>query len=513
MLERFPPEITCKIVCDLNRLDFIQCAQVNRSWRQQLPSYSAHLWKHVDIKENGHLAFLADNSCFRQYINSCTITMLNSNTMLYLALGRLQGCHLQSLDQFKIDDNKRLADLLKNVRCESLKITGVTGACLDFIGIITAASGGGHMQHFACHYDVMNAFDGVCLYPPPPPPPSLPPVPLPYATHLGLVSLALTTQNLKANWMDILQRCSTTLQHIHIDVRDPISCYDLMSTCPRLQSMFIGVYSIPKTVTWPPPSSDKPGLRYFCHWGACHDINAMKFVLDHQHTLEYLYLDTWVPVQVPPWHDLDSFQSTTLKTFVCSQMHNCSPDTIVSLIRQSTRLETVVLYPVDPVTDQIWHALMSLDTLQHLSIHLQLWHFGPDDVNQQWLTTIHRLGTMTTLRRLELTGLDGANSDQCSQLLQKLHDIPLVKLRLVSINALDDKTLEALVPHVHLSQVEIVDCTLVNINGIKTLIDGLPKLRNVTFSLSQAQRMPSGVDDFISYATGKGVKVVVNRLT
>ncbi|KAJ8660893.1 hypothetical protein O0I10_003537 [Lichtheimia ornata] len=516
MLERFPPEIVRKIANNFNRHDFLECVQVNRSWRQHLPPYSSHLWKHVDIKTHGHLVFLAQTSCFGQYIDSCNIVKGDNDALLHHALKRLQGCHLQSLviDWFKIEDNKRLADLLKNVRCESLKFNGISGVCLDFIGIIMAASEGDCLRHFGCHYDAMypilafaeNA--DMCPYPPPPPP-------LPIAQDLGLVSLALTTQNLQADWMDILQRCSTTLQHIHIAVADPISCHDIMSTCPQLQSMFIGEFAVPKTVEFPPSSSsDKQGLRYFGHWGACDDINAMKFVLEHQHTIEYLYLSTWVPVKVPSWSDLDSFQSTSLKTLVCAQMHECTPDTIASLIRQSPNLETVALYPVDhhSITDKIWHALMNLDTLQHLSIHLEIWQYG-DDRDQQWRALIRRLGTITTLRKLELTALDGANSDHLSQLFQVFHDMPLEKLRLLSIRELDDKALEALIPHAPLMEIlDIVDCPIVTTRGIKTLIDGLPKLRNATFSLARAQRMPAGVDDLISFAKSKGIKLVLNRL-
>ncbi|CDH58856.1 predicted protein [Lichtheimia corymbifera JMRC:FSU:9682] len=515
MLERFPSEIVRKIANHFNRRDFIECVQVNRSWRQHLPPYSSHLWKHVDIKTDDHLLFLTQTSCFGQYIDSCNIIKGDNDALLYPTLKRLQGCHLQSLviDWFKIEDNKRLADLLENMRCESLKLNGVSGACLDFFGIIMAANGDGCLRHFACHYDAMYPIlalaenENMCPYPPPAPP-------LPNTYQFGLVSLALTTQNIRADWMDILQRCSSTLQHIHIDVADPISCHDIMNTCPQLQSMFIGEFGVPKMVKWPPPSSsDKQGLRYFGHWGTCHDTNAMKFVLDHQHTLEYLYLSTWVPVKVPPWSDLDSFQSTSLKTLVCAQVHECTPHTIASLIRQSPNLETVALYPVDhSITDKIWHPLMNLDALQHLSIHLQIWQYG-DDRDQHWRALIRRLSTMTTLRKLELTALDGANNDHFSQLFQMFHDMPLEKLRLLSIRELDDKALEALIPHASLmEQVDIVDCPIVTIHGIKTLVNGLPKLRNATFSIAQAQRMPAGVDEFISYAKSKGVKVVVNRL-
>lgn len=97
MLEQFPPEIVSNIVSSFDRFDFMQCAQVNRSWRQHLPPYSAHLWEQIHIKGDHHLVFLADTTCFGQYIKSCTITMLNDDAMVFLALERLQGRHLQSL--------------------------------------------------------------------------------------------------------------------------------------------------------------------------------------------------------------------------------------------------------------------------------------------------------------------------------------------------------------------------------------------------------------------------------
>lgn len=97
MLERLPSEIVRQIVSSFTRLDFITCAQVNRAWRQHLPPYSAHLWERIHIKTNDHLVFLADTACFGQYITSCTITMHNDDTLPFLALERLRGCHLQSL--------------------------------------------------------------------------------------------------------------------------------------------------------------------------------------------------------------------------------------------------------------------------------------------------------------------------------------------------------------------------------------------------------------------------------
>ncbi|CDS10816.1 hypothetical protein LRAMOSA11302 [Lichtheimia ramosa] len=515
MLEQFPPEIVSNIVSSFDRFDFMQCAQVNRSWRQHLPPYSAHLWEQIHIKGDHHLVFLADTTFFGQYIKSCTITMLNDDAMVFLALERLQGRHLQSLvlDRFKVKDNKRLADLLRNLKCESLVFTGVTGACLDFIGIITAASGGGsHMRHFACHYDGMYpVLMSTFVLPPPPPPPP------PDADNLDLVSLALTPQNLAADWMDILQRCSTTLQHIHIAVSNPttISCHDIMKTCPRLQSMFIGEFSVPNMLNWPPTSSDKPGLRYFGHWGLCRDMDVMKFVLQHQHTLEFLYLDTWVNVQLPPWHHLNSFQSTTLNTLVCNNIHGCTPDTLVSLIRQSPNLDSVVLHPADPITDQVWNALRSLDTLKCLSIHLALQHHDGSDRIQEWRTMTRRLGAMKTLRQLELNGLNGVSSNECCQLFQMLHDIPtLVKLRLSHIRGLDDKALETLIPHVQsMEKLNIANCPIVTARGIKTLIDGLPRLRHMIYSLSCTYNLPFGVYDLISYAKSSlGIKLVINRL-
>ncbi|KAJ8653286.1 hypothetical protein O0I10_011035 [Lichtheimia ornata] len=521
MLERLPTEILCEIVHDFSRRDFIECVQVNRYWRQRLPPYSSHLWKHVDIKTHDHLIFLAQTSCFGQYIDSCKITMLSKDALLYHALEQLQGYHLQSLvlDYFRIEDNERLIDLLKNVRCESLKFTGVTGACLDFVGIITASSGGvggdGHMRHFACHYDLMYPMlmfddddDDMCLYPPPAPP-------LPNTNGLGLVSLALTTQNLQVDWMGLLQRCSTTLQHLHIDVTDPIICRDIMNACPQLQSMFIGEFAVPEIVTWPPPppsSSDKPGLRHLGYYGQCHDIDIMEFVLEHQHTLETLYFDTCIPIQIPPWSDINAFQSTSLKTLVSSHTHETLPDTLVHLIRQSSNLETVVLHQVNSASDKIWDTLMNLDTLQNLSLHVHIWEYDPNRA-WEWHTLIHRLGTMTTLRQLELVALDGAKSIECAQLFRMLDGIQLVKLRLLSIHVLSDRTLEALLPHAPLmEQVDIVDCPIVTTCGIKALIDGLPKVRNVTFLLSKEQRIPDDVDELTSYAKGKGVKLVVDSL-
>ncbi|CDH60272.1 predicted protein [Lichtheimia corymbifera JMRC:FSU:9682] len=405
-----------------------------------------------------------------------------TDLVFWPALEQLQGYHLQSLvlDYFRIEDKNRLIDLLKNVRCQSLKLTGVTGACLDFVGIITAANDGDGppMRHFACHYDSMYPMlmfdndDDMCLHP-------SPALPLANTNQLGLVSLALTTQNIQADWMHILQRCSSTLQHIHIDVADPISCQNIMNICPQIQSMFIGEFDVPELVQWPPPSSDEPASA---HSGIP-------------------YLDTCIPLQLPPWSDFDAFQSSSLKTLVTSQTYETTPDTLVKLIQRSSNLGTVMLHRMDSATDNIWNALMNHDTLHHLSIHFQTWELDPDR-HWEWHTLSHRLGAMVALRQLDLVALDGANSIQCAQLFRMLDNIPLVKLRLLSIDALSDRTLETLLPHAPLiEQVDIIDCGTVTTRGIKALINGLPKLRNLTFlPSSKTKTVPDDVAGLIGYA-------------